>query len=222
MSAMALSCRAYADRFFVACTEGECRPVMRVRDVHAFGRLCARRTQLEAIPAQLLPALLPLAPRAGYNNGTYAIVFDHADPRGPESADSPDALSGWSPPSIEPLELALSEVRKSFELQAQEELWSERKRMAVELLLSLFVLFVLVATTAKFARGFCRGGKPGWSRLPLAIQSGLVLIGMVWAFASMSAAGGFALLLSVPAGLFVLGVEVSALGVRRIRPPKRS
>jgi hypothetical protein len=193
---------------------------MRVRDVRAFGSLCARRAQAEAIPTQFLPELLRLAPRAGYNDGTYAIVYDHAEPRDPGSADPPHALSECSPPSIEPLELALSEVRKSFELQAREELWSERKRMAAELLLSLFVLFVLATTTAKFAQGFVRGGKPGWWRLPLAIQAGLLLIGMAWAFASMSAAGGFALLLSVPAGLFVLGVEASALGVRRMRSPK--
>lgn len=181
-SAHALSCVGIDDRFFTTCASGQCSVAFRARDVPAPGA-CARRTVVEAVPTALAEVLLSRVSKE-LMSGDYEITLTHryyAEP--PVSAqelkqalDAPElrALSVRLAPL--PADTGMTQLREEWTNKAHRSLADVIVYWAIELALAVAALYLLYRTMSTY-RQRLRRTSPTTLRGPLAVQSGLFLVG---------------------------------------------
>jgi hypothetical protein len=208
--AAAMSCASFEDRFVVECRAGECLPILRARDLGAFGNPCQRRLEVEEIPLWIRPELQRVSAGAGWETGVHVITYEYAFPADPSSLQKLRLAASSREPVLRALEGTVSSIRTAFENRENAELWGERWRKATEFLLGMVMLVAVVWTSRSFWQKVSRPSGASKLRNPLAVQAGLALGGIAWLPLFAFSGYGLALVLSVPLVLVVLAVEVGS------------
>lgn len=184
LSAHALSCLGVDDRFFAQCANGRCTVVFRARDIPVPGG-CARRTVVEAVPAEVGDFVLRRVSNA-LVSGAYEITLTHryyAKP--PVSAAELD--TAFSAHELKVPLVRVGRTASGASIDQLREDWTARARWSTVKLLAYWAidfallvggLYALYRTSATFRQRLREVPRRSLAR-PIAVQLVLFVLAVL-------------------------------------------